>query len=140
MVYSVLIRSLLALLVVLPPGTFRVLQTAIRPNELRVASSVGDSDHPLAGELDSSRLQLCWSMAPLRPEYPTRFRSWSDVTFITKDTLAVPDVSVSTGDNDTILPEQSGFLPGSVASRGAPALQSHRSPREAMLAICVLQI
>jgi hypothetical protein len=131
----ILSRALLAFLVVLPQGTFRTLHELTRL-QFQVSASC-KADEATGTRVVSEAVSVKRSM-PHCPA-PLRFRSWADVTFITKDAVqvgtALPDACPV-----AVLVSDQGAERLGAALQGKSVRSAHRSPRQAMIAARVLLI
>lgn len=126
---------MLAVLVALPPGTFRALDAMTRPHRLQAVLS--DSGPSMIAHEDSGVPRP----APRRPHEPLRFRSWADVTFITNDAPEISalgfdavatELAVSRCDVSQALHHQ--------ADVATSPCHAHCAPRRALIAACSLVI
>lgn len=124
-------RALLAILVSLPPGTFRSLDAFV--DHLTEASR--RPADAMAAQLPTIAEQA--RSAPGDPNVPLRGRSWDKLTFTSENETAV---DVSCFDLVAIIPPL--LDPGPVRLvhvRPRPAvsaLQAHRTPRDVVIATC----
>jgi len=136
-----LIRSLLAILVVLPPGTFRSLHALTCRSEARSATEAAPSPQSIHGTEEEVLACTLRGLAPVRPKAPLRFRAWSDVTFVTKDAPSVAGDTAEKVAAPSLPPEVCGNSSRCrLSGRALSPLHAHRSSRTVLIATCVHQV
>ena len=130
---SVAIRTLLALLVMLPPGTFRTLDSVTRKKlcDHNTVASASTHQKSRSGQSIESKFPSHSPVAPYRA------RSWTDTTFLASsdaDRVSESLVDVFFGTSMTLEPiEDRRGQWKSVES--APSLNAHLTARGLLLAL-----
>lgn len=135
---SVILRTFLAILVLLPPGTFRRLDVLTRMNpaqDLTASQQFAERAHKLS--------DLQRKSSPIRNRnLPERVRKWTDTTFLaSSEVLRLNDGFIEALPCDLISPELNDS-PRNCAqlAEPAPVLNAHAGARGLLLAMGTLLI
>jgi len=128
---SAVIQIVIALTVMMPPGSYRTLQLLTR--QTKAASSaieLSNSSDTCPGPVVRSDLQ------PLRKQIPLRARDWSQVTFTHEEQWDSQSPSAAHSASFQFLAAGDAQISAAAGCRHASAASfTHGSPRAALLAL-----